>query len=255
MKIAYAVPNTLITKAECKRREELCREWAFPGTEVTFITFEEGPATIESRYEEMLSIPLLAKEAVRLEEEGYDALILGCGNDPGLEILRELTTKMLVTGPMQASLLIAASLGSRFSILTPNAGSVNIAYELASKNGISDKLHAVISLDLNVTDLYAEENKRRITSQIIDVAGKEKTNHHVDTIVFACLSLSYMDITQEVEDALGIRVIHSPRAVLKFTEALVGAGLRHSKAAYPLPQKIEKGIVQTVDELYVQRFE
>ena len=65
----------------------------------------EGPASIESMYEEYLSIPATARRAVELEQEGWEALILGCYGDPGLDALRELVS-IPVVGPGEATALV-----------------------------------------------------------------------------------------------------------------------------------------------------
>ena len=111
MKIGYVVPVPLYWDVqEASPRGELLKEWAFPNTEVNFVIVTEGPITIESKYEEYLSFSATAKEIVRLEKEGYDAAILGCAADPGLDAMREITTKMLVVGLGEASVLTAAML-------------------------------------------------------------------------------------------------------------------------------------------------
>ena len=99
MKIGYVVPVPLYWDVqEETSRGELLKEWAFPNTEVNFVIVTEGPITIETKYEGYLSVSATAKEIVRLEKEGYDAAILGCAADPGLDAMREITTKMLVVG-------------------------------------------------------------------------------------------------------------------------------------------------------------
>ena len=60
------------------------------------------------------------RRAVELEQEGYDALILGCYGDPGIDGIRELISIPMV-GPGEATALMAASLGHRFSIITVTA--------------------------------------------------------------------------------------------------------------------------------------
>ena len=61
MKIAYVVPGPMskgpMGATEVKRRERLLNQWAFEGTTAQVVDVETGPSSIESAYEEMLSIP------------------------------------------------------------------------------------------------------------------------------------------------------------------------------------------------------
>ncbi|MDF2683380.1 MAG: Asp/Glu racemase, partial [Brevibacillus sp.] len=97
MKVAYvgAAPKSA---EEVERRRILLQHWAAPVTTIEMVYAEEGPASIESMYEEYLAIPQYAKSMVRLEREGYDAAIVGCAGDPGIDAYREVCTNMLVVG-------------------------------------------------------------------------------------------------------------------------------------------------------------
>ena len=46
-------------------------------------------SSIESSYDEYMAIPTYLEYTIDAEEEGYDAVILSCGSDPGLDALRE----------------------------------------------------------------------------------------------------------------------------------------------------------------------
>jgi len=72
MKIVYVVPG-IMAQQEMNRRVGLLREWAFEGTEVDIVCVKEGPASIESMYEEYLSIPATAELIFEMEKAGYDS--------------------------------------------------------------------------------------------------------------------------------------------------------------------------------------
>ena len=78
---------------------------------------ESGPSSIESAYEEYLSVPGAVEKAIQAEKDSFDGIILGCFGDPGLEALREMV-KIPVVGPGETAMHIAAMLGHRFSIVT-----------------------------------------------------------------------------------------------------------------------------------------
>src|SRR5436305_14418620 len=68
---------------------------ARPGTEIVTTQPERGPLTIESYYDEYLAIPGILEEIIR-DEAQFDAFIVACWGDPGVDAARELTTKPVI---------------------------------------------------------------------------------------------------------------------------------------------------------------
>ncbi len=250
MRIVYIVPG-LMPDAECRRREAMLRSWAAAGTQVDVACVTEGPNSIESLYEEFLAVPAAARLAVQKEREGYDAAIIGCAGDPGVDAIRELTTNMLVIGPGAASFLAAAMLGHRFGVLTPEGDMWQSSLELAFKTGVKDKLVAAVSIQTPVLEMMAD---KKVTMERILRAGRTAiAQKAVDTMVIGCMTMAFMDVAKEMEEALGIPVVNPAPVCLKYAEAMVACGLTHSKAAYPLPPKLQSGKAKSVSELFAVR--
>jgi allantoin racemase len=57
------------------------------------------------------------RAAVRAQEDGYDALVIGCCYDPGLVQARELVD-IPVIGPLEASVGMAHAFGHRYAVVT-----------------------------------------------------------------------------------------------------------------------------------------
>ena len=107
MRILYVLPGPVgrieAGLAEMERRLSILRSYAVSGTEVGIADVEGGPTSIESLYEEYLSIPRRTVERMlEMERDGYDAAVLGCYRDPGLDAVREVTERMVVVGPGEA---------------------------------------------------------------------------------------------------------------------------------------------------------
>ncbi len=121
MKLLYLIPGNVrdggFGVEEMKRREQVLRENAFPGTQVDVIDVPSGPSSIESMYEEAQAVPGMVAAAVQAEQDGYDGIIVGCYGDPGLAAAREMV-RIPVVGPGETSALLAAMLGHHFSIVT-----------------------------------------------------------------------------------------------------------------------------------------
>jgi len=240
MRIQYLVPAPMskgpMGAKEMVRRQALLNSWAFPGTEITVVDTEDGPFSIESAYEEMLSVPGALKGIQRAEADGYDAVIIGCFGDPGLEAAREIVS-IPVIGPGEASLLLAAGLGHRFSVVTILDNVVAPQEFQAYKAGVRDKLASVVATNIPVLELMADPlaSQRRV----VESGQYAIDNHRADTLVLGCMTMSFLDVADEVARTLRVPVINAAKAALKAAEAQVAMGLSHSKKAFPFPPKQE----------------
>jgi allantoin racemase len=249
-RIAYLIPGpihrTALGAAEVERRQSIMAGWAAPGTTVEVRAVESGPASIESMYEEYLSIPSTAALLRQVEEQGFDAAILGCFGDPGLDGLREISD-MLVVGPAGASIGIATTLGHRFSIVTVTASIVPALRRLAWEAGALEALASIRYIETSVLAVNQEPGAalERMLEQgraAIEIDG-------ADTLVLGCMSMGFLDVAEEMTRALGVPVINPSKASLKIAEATTALGLTHSRRAYLKPPKLASGT--KLDDLYI----
>ena len=242
MRVAYVVPGPMskgpMGLKEMKRREALLNAWAFPGTEVSVVDVPDGPASIESAYEEALCVPATVELIMQCERKGFDAAIIGCFGDPGLEAARELTS-MPVVGPCESSLLLAASLGHKFSVLTIFDSMIAGQELLARKAGVRDKLASVRATGIPVLDLM--KDPERTKAKLIETAGLCVKQDHADAFLFGCMTMSFLDLAEEISAAVGAPAVNAGMAALKHAETLVSMRLSHSKTAFPLPAKLQGG--------------
>lgn len=253
MKILYLVPGpmgrTPEGKVELARRGSLLAQYAAPGTETGIEDVPEGPASIESMYEEYLSIPATVRRAVELEQSGaWDAIILGCYGDPGLDALREMVS-LPVIGPGEATALMAASLGHRFSVITIT-DSVVAATERQMRNiGVGEKLASVRVVGIPVLELH--HNRERTIEATVEQGWKAIREDRADALIVGCMSMGFLEIAEAAGAELGVPFLNPARVALKFAEATVGAGLTHSKRAYMTPPKLAMGKVGSALDLLV----
>lgn len=250
MKIVYvgAAPKS---DEEVARRRSLLQEWAAPGTTVDIAYAKEGPASIESMYEEYLAIPQYAKNMDRLEREGYDAAIVGCAGDPGMDAYRELCTNMLVVGPGMTSIHVAAMLGRRFTLLTVADSMISSSYELVQKSGLTSVLASIRAVEIPVLELA--HNRAQTLEKLVRIGSEAIKRDRADVLVLGCMSMAFLQVAEEMQSLLGIPVINPAKAALKTAEAMVTSGLKHSKMAFSVPPKLASGIAHTIDDLFVSR--
>lgn len=218
MKVAYvgAAPKS---DEEVARRRSLLQNWAAPGTVIEMAYAKEGPASIESMYEEYIAIPGYTQNMKRLENEGYQAAIVGCAGDPGIDAYRELCTSMLIVGPGMTSLHAAAMLGRRFTLLTVADSMIPSSYQLVQKAGLTRKLASIRAVEIPVLELA--HNRAQTVEKLLQIGREAIEQDRADVLVLGCMSMAFLEVAEELQARLGIPVINPAKAALKFAEALV----------------------------------
>ena len=115
MKIKVINPNT--SWGMTKRIEDSAKRAARSSTEILAVSPEMGPDSIESYYDEYLAVPGMVKEIKKGESEGVDAYVIAGYGDPGVQVMREVTSAPVI-GIAEASMYMASMLAARFSIVT-----------------------------------------------------------------------------------------------------------------------------------------
>lgn len=226
MRICYVGPT---------ERQAALQQFVSPGVTVEARRTEGGPASIESMWEEYLSVPPLMELAVELEREGFDAIVPGCFGDPGLDGVRELVD-VPVVGPGASSMLVAANLGHRFGIVTVLENVIRPLENLAVLTGVGPKLAAVRQIGVPVLEL--NRDREATFAQLVAVSRKTIEEDRADVLVLGCGTLSFR--AAELQEIVGVPVINPLQVALRTAEMLVACGLSHSKRSYPLPPKLEQ---------------
>ena len=222
MKILVINPNTSENMTK-HIREELGRIKR-PDTELTVVCPEKGPETIESAYDEAYAIPPTLDLVEKANQEGYDAIILACFSDPGLEAAKEISN-IPVIGIEEATLHMAAMLGAKFSVMTPRRERIPSKKAHVHMHGLDYFLASVRSLDLSVaeTDADPEKTKRRV----LEVAKKAVDEDAAEVIILGCAGMA--GYAQEIERKLKVKGLDPTGVALKVAEAIADLRLMHSK--------------------------
>jgi allantoin racemase len=253
-RLLYAVPGamskTALGREEVLRREKVLSTWSAGDVDVSVRDVPTGPASIESAYEEYLSVAPTAALLRDAEAEGFDAAILGCFGDPGLDAMREITTRMPVVGPGEAAFHAAAMLGDQFGIVTVAYGVVAPLRHLVAGCGLSGKLAGINVAETSVLDVTG--NRDAMIDAVIEKGRALIEQRDADALVLGCMSLAFLDITGELEAELGVPVVNPARVGLHTAEMLARAGLRHSKKTHPQPAKLASGSVERLEDLLLR---
>jgi allantoin racemase len=237
MKIRVVIPS--ITKEFEALGLEQYSPGARPGTEISVTLLDNGPASIESRYEEAVAVPDIVSKVMAAEKDGVDAVIIDCMADPGLDAAREMVT-IPVVGPAETAMHLASMLGHRFSVITILDQVAPMFDRHAAKMGLVERLASVRAVNIPVLELGDTE---RVVKALIEQSAKAVRVDGAHLIVFGCTGMVGLagDVKKGLEDQgiLDVPVIDPAILAVKISEALVDTGLSHSKRTYPHPPEKE----------------
>jgi allantoin racemase len=228
--------RTVLGPAEVQRRREFLRARAASGVEVEVKSLADGPPSIESAYEAALVVPELARAVRCARDEGFDGVIVGCFSDPGLDALRELVDTPVI-GPGSSTFHLAAQLGTRFTVISPQDGGAGQTAARLRALGLAQKFGSVRGIGLSVLDLARD--REAVLERVTRVARTAAREDGADVLVLGCMSMGFAGVTDEVQKRVELPVVNPVVAALKTAEMVVAMGLSHSKAAYPVPPKLE----------------
>lgn len=214
---------------------------ARPDTEIEIHHVKRSSFMVNHSYMELLNNVWIVDGIIEAEKQGFDAAIIGCGNDPALQQARQ-AVDIPVIGPTEAALLIALTLGHKIGIITVTDELVpllernirNYGFEWRVSNPIrvyplkDDPLESLLELFL----------EPHIINPVFDTICRECIADGAEVIIPACCALSPATSIlnyKEVPDT-GVPVIDITQASIKFAEMLIDlkrmTGLQKSQKSW-----------------------
>lgn len=204
---------------------------------LTAVTAPFGARYISSRTSVAIAAHAVLDAFALATSDGthFDAVVVACFGDPGVDALKEMTT-VPVTGFADGGLIAAAALPGRFAIATIGAAWRDMLTELAMRRGFSDRLAGVILI---------EEGGRAP-----DVAGPRITAGAealgVDRVIIGGTGL--IPVLDSIAGNVAVEVVDPHRFTLHDTLRMIGTG-----AAAPPPTKARSspstGLSAALEEL------
>jgi allantoin racemase len=224
MKLLYIfprmTPDANERAAEHAFRREKLQRMARPGTTVDIRELDEGPPAVESLQDTYAVAPGIIAMARELESD-YDAMIVGCFTDPAVDGAIE-ATRIPIVGTGLPSMVAALLLGSRFAILSPTANSAARTRKMVMSNGLLDRFACALPLGIGVREFQRDPER---TLAAASEVGRQAVDSGADVILLGCLSLAFTDVTEQLQERLGVPVVNPVRVAVSTAEMLVSAGL------------------------------
>ena len=223
-----------LSDADLKRRIEILRSYASPGTEVRLVLTRNPPPSVDSLAEMELAAPGILERVVQSERDGADAVLIWGGHDPSLLSARSLVD-IPVIGPGSASMHVASFLADYFSLIVQLPEVEQLAWRQIRDYRLEEKCVGVYSVDIPVLDLGKPDSYDAVKETVI-----ESIEDGADAVCFGCMALNnHVDrLTEELRESHpGATIIHPGRTSIKMAEMLVELGLTQSRFTYPSPPK------------------
>lgn len=237
MKILVIGTDSGESAEHLKATQQLLRQAASDDVEIDVVCQEQTLVCVDSSVDVAITTPEALLRAKQAEDDGYDAIGIYCGADPGLEAMRELVS-IPVVGAARASFATAMMLGYQYSLIVTSKRRIPQKREFARCCGIDySRLVSVRSIEYDFAASKTREYLKQTVSQLANAARLCVEEDSADVIVLGCLSFSGM--AAEISKHAGVPVIDPGFAMITMAEALVRQKISHSKIAYP---KIPEGL-------------
>ncbi len=232
MRLLLINPNTSTTMTA--GIAAAARTVAAPGTEIVARQPSFGPASIEGHFDDAFGAAGVAEQAALAAAEGFDATVIACFGDPGLDAAREVMHGP-VLGIAEAAFHAAAMLATGFSVVTTMTRTCVIAERLVQRYGFERNCRGIHGTDIPVLDL--EDTDTATLDRIEAAARQALASDRSEAIVLGCAGMAALCST--LSTRLGVPVVDGVAAAVKFAEGLAALGLLTPKTgdyARPLPK-------------------
>lgn len=212
MRILVVNPNTTASMTE--KIGAAARRVASVGTEIAAVNSRVGPASIEGFYDEAMS--LAGMLAVIRETKDFDAVVIACFDDTGLDAARCLTDKPVI-GIGEAAYHMASMISNKFSVVTTLARSVPALEHNLHRYGLMARCARVRSSEVAVLELEhaGSDACTRISAEI----GRAVAEDRAESIVLGCAGMA--DLAEALATEHGVPVLDGVTCAVGLAEAMV----------------------------------
>ncbi len=212
----------------------------FVPPEIDIVGLKKGRIS-ETRLDNALTLSEELETITKAERDGYDAVVIGCACDPGVEEGREIV-KIPLIGCYQATLHLGSVLGNRLCILVPSGRyGIRMQRQNAKHYGFENVSFRAITFNVQQSLLQADQYKKTgRTNEAIELLTNEAIraieDHDADVLALGCNGLAWA--VPPVKAELSRRGYDIPfiipiTAAIEVAKALINLKLTHSNLFYP----------------------
>jgi allantoin racemase len=210
--------NPFGTDAYDRIIDETLSPLAMPDTRLEIRNLIGAPVNIDYFWPKHLVEAAVFEEVMRLEEEGFDAIVVGCCYDPGVRVARELVDVPLV-GPLEAALNMASYFGHRPTVITDHHKAVPYLEDLVLVYG-QQNVRNVRSIGWWVTEMIREPSE--VAKDAVAECQRALEEDRADLAILGCTIVAAC-LTQHIRDTGEFRevpIVNPNVLALKSAETL-----------------------------------
>lgn len=215
MNLLVVNPNSTATMTQLIAREAAAV--AAPSTRVVARNPAGAPPAIEGPEDGAAAVPhLLSEIGEALEHGDFDAAVVACFDDTGLDELRR-QFELPIFGIGECAFHMAMLRAARFCVVTTLPVSVPVIERNIVNYGFAARCAGVVAADVGVLEL--EQRPDESFEKICQQVERARDQRGCDAIVLGCAGMA--DITQRLESRYGMPVVDGVRAAVKLAEAVL----------------------------------
>lgn len=230
MKIKAIMTDKAMDRKTMDQREEMLKTVLSDEMLISVDCIKVGPDELDCNTDEAFAAAEMVKESIKAEREGYDAIVIYCFSDVGIDAIRE-NVSIPVIGPGETTLAVAGMICNKFIVVTTQTENIARTYRRLIKNPIArEKMSSVRALDVPIGNLRNDPNATE--KRLLEVCNKAVKDEQIDGVILGCLGMaSYGKI---IESKLPVKVFDPAFIAISYAEMCVRANLCHTHASYPL---------------------
>lgn len=228
MRIKVLMTDKATSRQTMDDRERMLSAALSQEAEISVDCIKKGPDELDCHTDEAFAAPELVKMAIQAERDGYDAIVIYCFSDVGLEACRE-NVRIPVIAPGETALAVAQTVCSRFVVVTGAGWNIPRTYRRMMRNSIArEKMAAVLALDIPSAEMRVNPNATR--EHLEAVCRQAVEEYHADGIILGCLGMA--GYGAQLEQKYPVKVLDPAFIAVAYAEMCVRLDLRHIPGQY-----------------------
>ena len=228
MRLTIVEPGSF-SNEELGRRENYAKSVCSPRTDLQLVSTEPSLAPNDPF---ILLVPSILERVKEAERDGYDAVVIDCFTDVGLEAAKT-AVDLPIVGPCESSLHIACLLADKFGWVTPSEQGIPSCWRRAKLYGMASRITSIKAVDIPFLEYH--NRKAELESKLISLI-REMMNTGAQLALIGCTAIFPalgIDSAKQLSAKLGITIIDPIGVALNIAEVLVRLNLSQSKVAFP----------------------
>jgi allantoin racemase len=221
-----------------RRQQQQSVSWG-EGIEFTYVPVSAGPQWYENYHDWILADLAMLECALRIQNDGYDAICIDTMSDSGVNAIR-CELDIPVIGPGRTSYMTALMLGNKFGVLTQWGPWAAIYKKGIGELGLMDKCAGIRHIDTPPDVVNLLGGKEEVVFPLLLAEAQRCIEDGADVI---CLGSTTMHQAHSfLTENLPVPVINPGPLSYAIAHLLLATGLSQSHAAYIKPEVPKLGM-------------